>query len=90
MGSPGSRSPARATAPVWSGNETRHRLNRGGNRQVNAALHLAGSKLDPYRDDVAEMLDADDEVPATGSPTRCSVASLSTRHSLGARRCGGG
>lgn len=28
-----------APIPVWSGNDTRHRLNRGGNRQVNAALH---------------------------------------------------
>ena len=28
-----------APAPVWSGNTTRHRLSRGGNRQVNAALH---------------------------------------------------
>jgi transposase len=28
-----------APIPVWSGNATRHRLNRGGNRQVNAALH---------------------------------------------------
>lgn len=28
-----------APIPVWSGNETNHRLNRGGNRQVNAALH---------------------------------------------------
>jgi transposase len=28
-----------APIPVWSGNTTRHRLNRGGNRQVNAALH---------------------------------------------------
>ena len=25
--------------PVWSGNRTRHRLNRGGNRQLNAAIH---------------------------------------------------
>jgi transposase len=25
--------------PVWSGNTTRHRLTRGGNRQINAALH---------------------------------------------------
>ena len=25
--------------PVWSGNHERHRLNRGGNRQLNAALH---------------------------------------------------
>ena len=28
-----------APIPVWSGNEQRHRLNRGGNRQINAALH---------------------------------------------------
>lgn len=24
---------------MWSGNSDRHRLNRGGNRQLNAALH---------------------------------------------------
>jgi transposase len=28
-----------APIPVWSSNTVRHRLNRGGNRQVNAALH---------------------------------------------------
>jgi transposase len=28
-----------APIPVWSGNHTRHRLNRGGNRQLNAAIH---------------------------------------------------
>ena len=28
-----------APIPVWSGNMERHRLNRGGNRQLNAALH---------------------------------------------------
>ena len=28
-----------APVPVWSGNTTRHRLNRGGNRQLNTALH---------------------------------------------------
>src|SRR3954452_17422024 len=28
-----------APIPVWSSNAARHRLNRGGNRQVNAALH---------------------------------------------------
>lgn len=28
-----------APIPVWSGNRERHRLNRGGNRQLNAALH---------------------------------------------------
>lgn len=28
-----------APIPVWSGNTERHRLNRGGNRQLNCALH---------------------------------------------------
>jgi len=28
-----------APIPVWSGSHERHRLNRGGNRQINAALH---------------------------------------------------
>jgi transposase len=28
-----------APVPVWSGNVTRHRLSRGGNRQLNVALH---------------------------------------------------
>jgi transposase len=28
-----------APIPVWSGNSDRHRLNRGGNRQLNVALH---------------------------------------------------
>lgn len=28
-----------APVPVWSGNNVRHRLNRGGNRQLNLALH---------------------------------------------------
>ena len=28
-----------APIPAWSGNTTHHRLNRGGNRQLNAALH---------------------------------------------------
>jgi transposase len=28
-----------APVPVWSGNDVRHRLNRGGDRQLNVALH---------------------------------------------------
>lgn len=28
-----------APVPVWSGNQVRHRLSRGGNRQLNAAIH---------------------------------------------------
>ncbi len=31
-----------APIPVWSGNSNRHRLTRGGNRQINAALHRIG------------------------------------------------
>jgi transposase len=32
-----------APVPVWSGNRERHRLNRGGNRQLNLALHRIAS-----------------------------------------------
>jgi transposase len=39
-----------APIPVWSGNRTRHRLNRGGNRQLNAAIHrVAVTQLRAYR-----------------------------------------
>jgi len=31
-----------APTPVWSGNSERHRLSRGGNRQLNASLHRIG------------------------------------------------
>lgn len=34
-----SRHNGTAPVPVWSGNATRHRLSRSGNRQLNAALH---------------------------------------------------
>jgi transposase len=38
-----------APIPVWSGNQTRHRLNRGGNRQLNAAIHrVAVTQLRAY------------------------------------------
>jgi transposase len=38
-----------APIPVWSGNRTRHRLNRGGNRQLNAAIHrVAVTQLRAY------------------------------------------
>jgi transposase len=39
-----------APIPVWSGNDTRHRLSRGGNRQINAALHriaITQLRMDP-------------------------------------------
>jgi transposase len=53
-----------APVPVWSGNRERYRLNRGGNRQLNAALHriaitqvrLAG----PGRDYLQRRLSAGD------------------------------
>lgn len=39
-----------APVPVWSGDTTRHRLSRGGNRQLNAALHriaITQMRMDP-------------------------------------------
>jgi len=49
-----------APIPVWSGNVVRHRLNRGGNRQLNAALHrIAITQLHcpgPGRDYVARRM----------------------------------
>src|SRR5436309_15540461 len=34
-----------APIPVWSGNQQRHRLNRGGNRQLNVALRIAITQI---------------------------------------------
>ena len=49
-----------APVPVWSGNETRHRLSRGGNRQLNAALHrIAITQLQrpgPGKDYIAKRM----------------------------------
>ena len=53
-----------APIPVWSGNLVRHRLNRGGNRQLNLALHrIAITQLrcpGPGRDYVAKRMTAGD------------------------------
>jgi hypothetical protein len=50
--------------PVWSGNDIRHRLSRGGNRQLNAALHrIAITQLQRpgrSRDYVAKRMAAGD------------------------------
>jgi transposase len=52
-----------APIPVWSGSE-RHRLNRGGNRQLNAALHrIAVTQIrghQPAKDYLQHRLDASD------------------------------
>lgn len=49
-----------APIPVWSGNRERFRLNRGGNRQINAALHrIAVTQIrmhDPARDYIARKM----------------------------------
>jgi transposase len=49
-----------APIPVWSGSTVRHRVNRGGNRQLNAALHrIAVTQLrfpGPGRDYVAKRM----------------------------------
>jgi transposase len=53
-----------APIPVWSGNLVRHRLNRGGNRQLNLALHrIAITQLrcpGPGREYVAKRMAAGD------------------------------
>ena len=53
-----------APVPVWSGNVTRHRLSRGGNRQLNLALHrIAITQLQrpgKGQDYIAKRLDAGD------------------------------
>ena len=51
-----------APIPVWSGNSDRHRLNRGGNRQLNAALHRIAitqmQKPGPARDYIEKRMAA--------------------------------
>lgn len=53
-----------APVPVWSGNVVRHRLNRGGDRQLNVALHrIAITQLQregPGRDYLAKRMAAGD------------------------------
>ncbi len=53
-----------APVPVWSGNVTRHRLSRGGNRQLNVALHriaITQMRIDPRgRAYIAHRRDAGD------------------------------
>ena len=53
-----------APVPVWSGNTVRHRLNRGGDRQLNVALHrIAITQLQregPGREYLAKRLAAGD------------------------------
>jgi transposase len=53
-----------APVPVWSGNTVRHRLNRGGDRQLNVALHrIAVTQLQregPGRDYLAKRMAAGD------------------------------
>lgn len=53
-----------APVPVWSGNDVRHRLNRGGDRQLNVALHrIAITQLQregPGRDYLAKRMAAGD------------------------------
>jgi len=51
-----------APQPVWSGNTTRFRLSRGGNRQVNSALHriaVTQARLDsPGREYIAQRMES--------------------------------
>ena len=56
-----------APVPVWSSNTERFRLNRGGNRQVNYALHMIAVTqlrgIGPGKDYVAKRM-------ATGNTKR--------------------
>jgi transposase len=66
-----------APVPVWSGNAARHRLNRGGNRQLNVALHrIAITQLQrpdgPSRAYVERRRPAGDTKPAIPRPRRCA------------------
>jgi transposase len=53
-----------APVPVWSGNTVRHRLDRGGDRQLNVGLHRIGitqlQRPGPARDYVAKRMAAGD------------------------------
>jgi transposase len=73
-----------APIPVWSGNTQRHRLNRGGNRQLNVALHrIAVTQLQqpgPARDYVARK-------QATGATKTEALRSLRRRLSDVVYRC---
>jgi len=46
-----------APLPVWSGNRTRHRLSRTGNRQVNACLHRIAITQAKSHDAARALLD---------------------------------
>ncbi|MDP8977190.1 MAG: IS110 family transposase [Actinomycetota bacterium] len=64
-----------APVPVWSGNRERFRLNRGGNRQVNTALHrIVVTQIrvpDPARDYIARRIaNGDTKTEAIRAPRR--------------------
>lgn len=73
-----------APIPVWSGNTERHRLNRGGNRQLNAALHrIAVTQLQrpgPARDYLERRM-------AAGATKKEALRSLRRRLSHTVYRC---
>jgi transposase len=46
-----------APLPVWSGNRERHRLNRSGNRQLNAAIHRVAITQAHYHPDARRFLE---------------------------------
>jgi transposase len=72
-----------APIPVWSGNATKFRLNRGGNRQVNAALHRIA--ITQCRAGVDRPTSGSEWplVTTGGKPSVCSVAGSRMRCSVG-------
>jgi transposase len=65
-----------APIPVSSGKTNRHRLARGGNRQINAALHRVAVTLARCHLETQTYLDANAKKPR--APARPSAASSAT------------
>lgn len=55
-----------APTPVWSGNNDRHRLNRAGNRQLNAAIHRIALTQARSHPDAIALLARRTQAGATG------------------------
>lgn len=75
---------ATAPIPVWSGNSNRHRLNPGGNRQLNACVHrIAITHLRGHR----ESIDYVAKRLAMGDTKREAIRALKRRLSDEIYRC---
>jgi transposase len=73
-----------APIPVWSGNPGRHRLNRGGNRQLNAALYRIALTQLRYHGPARDLLE---RRMASGATKKEALRSLRRRLSDVVYRC---